>query len=91
MGDEELCRAFGLTLEEVERRAAEYESGDWSDMAFGPLEPISSVDFEVGPGGIDISLPVPTALALADEALESGKSLGEVITEALVERYVASR
>lgn len=39
MDDEELCRRFGTTLSDVERDVEEFESGDWTDRAFGaPVE-----------------------------------------------------
>ena len=43
MSDEELCRAFGTTLAEVEADVEEFERGDWSGMRFG--EPVDG-----GPG-----------------------------------------
>lgn len=38
MTDSDLCRAFGTTLEDVERDVEEFEHGDWSKLSFG--EPV---------------------------------------------------
>ena len=35
MSEETLHEQFGVTAEELEKRAAEYEQDDWSDMQFG--------------------------------------------------------
>ncbi|NBI65111.1 hypothetical protein D3Z38_19280 [Clostridiales bacterium] len=36
-GEEGVLERFGVTADELDARAAEYESGDWSDMEFGPI------------------------------------------------------
>lgn len=39
MDDKELCKAFGTTLEEVDRDVEEFEHGRWEGYAFGePIE-----------------------------------------------------
>ena len=35
MTDEQLCKMFGTTLEEVEKDAKKYESGNIDDFSFG--------------------------------------------------------
>ena len=37
MSNEQLAKKFGVTAQELERRAAEYESDDWSSMEFGEV------------------------------------------------------
>lgn len=34
MSDEELCREFGTTFEDVEQKVAKVEAGDYSDFDF---------------------------------------------------------
>lgn len=46
MTDEELCRRFGTTLEEVDRDVDEFENGSWDGIEFSePIEgrPVSQM------------------------------------------------
>lgn len=35
MNDNELCKMFGTTLEDVEQDVNRFEDGDWNDFRFG--------------------------------------------------------
>ena len=89
MDREEMNRLIGMTEEEMDARAAEYENDTWDSSHLG--KPIigrpSIADEEVRP--VTFRLPVSRINALDKRASEHGRTRSDEL-RAMVEEYLAS-
>lgn len=83
MSSEELNKKFGVTDEQLEAWATEYESQDWSSMKFGESTPgrpkLYDEDMEI----ITIKVPHSRIVAMKKAAEQNGISRSEFIRRAI--------
>ena len=89
MSNDELRRKFGVTGEQLDEWAAEYESADWSHMRFGEIingrprvseEPLDS---------ITVKIPRSRAVAMKRLQEETGMTRSEFVRRAIDDELMA--
>ena len=89
MNEAQLAEKFGVTTEELERRAGEYESDDWGQMEFGEVVaglPETKEKMEVF---VSCQIQPSRAKAIEAAAREMGISRSEFIRRAIEHELVA--
>lgn len=83
MSEEKILEKFGVTAAELDARAAEYESSDWSGMEFGPITPGRPRSYGERLDTITVRIPHSRVLAMQQVGTESGISRSAFIRRAI--------
>ena len=83
MNEEDLNRKFGVTDEQLERWAQQFESGEWPEGVTVPVGRPRLADEDVLP--VTFKLPVSKIIALDAKAFERGGTRSQVLREAVDE------
>ena len=83
MSEEKILEKFGVTAGELDARAAEYESSDWSGMEFGPITPGRPRSYGEQLDTITVRIPHSRVLAMQQVGMESGISRSAFIRRAI--------
>lgn len=89
MTNEQLHGKFGVTDEELESRAAEYEAADWSHMRFGQVVPGRPRVADEPLESITVKIPRSRAAAIGRLQLETGITRSEFVRRAIDDELMA--
>ncbi len=83
MNNEELHRKFGVTSEQLDSWAEEYESGDWSHMEFGQVIQGRPKVFDEPLDTIAVKVPHSRIVAMRKISEEKGTGRSDFIRKAI--------
>ena len=83
MNEDALLEKFGVTAEQLDEKAAEYEADDWSGMEFGEITPGRPKVFSEPLESITIKVPRSRVIAMRRVAAEKGTSRSDFIRRAI--------
>lgn len=83
MSDEKMLERFGVTADELDSRAVQYESDDWTDMEFGPISPGRPRSYGEPLATITVRVPRSRIAAMKEAGAKSGISRSDFIRRAI--------
>jgi predicted DNA binding CopG/RHH family protein len=89
MNNEELHKKFGVTAEQLDARAAEYESKSWAGMGFGEIIQGRPRVFNEELRTLTVKVPASRIVAIQNAARKSGMSLSEFLRQAIDNELIA--
>lgn len=89
MNNEELHEKFGVTSEQLDSWAEEYESGDWSQMEFGEVIQGRPKVFNEPLETITVKVPHSRIVAMRKISEEKGTSRSDFIRKAIDNELLA--
>ena len=89
MNNEELHKKFGVTADELDKRAAEYESTAWENMSFGEIIQGRPKLYDEELKTITVKVPASRVTAIQNVADKRGVSRSEFIRQAIDNELIA--
>lgn len=83
MSEDRILEKFGVTAAELDARAAEYESNDWSGMEFGAIAPGRPLSYGEPLDTITVRIPHSRVVAMQQIGGKSGISRSAFIRRAI--------